>query len=268
MKTVLIAVLLLASQNIFAGDSQLVGTGRATAPADFVELTATVSAECYLTAGEAVNAANAMAQQVYTVLQAAANSSLGDDVYTQGGFAAPFSKNIYTDTNTSGTTVCGNTFQSQSTITLKTFDVKGFAAAFTMIQNALYAPGFQKPAVDSASPIAYTVLGQPSPEWTEQTRAAVETQAAQLAIDDAKTRMAAYAVEACVSQWSISRINDGAPVQNVPYGDGNADLGVPVSTPGPVVNFEPAWLSRSVTVDFVWDGGRADQPCNVVQTGK
>ncbi len=263
-KNLMFLILSTASLLAYAGESTISGTGRVTAPSDFIQLVVRVQAECFAKPSEAVRSANELAKKVNDLLLTAKSQDSNDGVFTNGGFATEFSKTVYVNEGgqRQAKTVCVNTFQASTTLTLKTSDVSGFASRFAVIQEGIYSDEFQKPTSDAKDPATYAVMGQPSPQWSLETRESLTLEASEKAILDAQRKMAVYAENACIYEWDMVDISSVGLVSNVPYAAERAGLAPAAAvSSGPTVNFDQQWVSESIVVTFSWIGGAQTQAC-------
>lgn len=253
----------MMSLSAYAGESTISGTGRVTAPSDFIQLVVRVQAECFAKPSDAVRSANELAKKVNDLLLTATSEESKDGVFTNGGFATQFSKTVYVNENgqRQSKTVCENTFQASTSLTLKTSDVTGFASRFAVIQEGIYSEEFQKPTSDSAGQVTYAVMGQPAPQWNLETREGLILEASEKAVADAQRKMAVYASSACIYEWDVVDISSVGLVSNVPYGAERGLVAASTGSAGPTVNFDQQWVSESIAVKFSWIGGAQAHAC-------
>lgn len=245
----------------FGGSGSFIGEGRKPHAPEFIQLVATVHSECYASPAAAVNATDAVASRIFNFFKSQIDPSNGKDaVLTSGGYTRPFSRYI----STSRRTICNNTFQKTTSITLKTANIKNFSSDFSEIQDLVYAQ-FLKPSIvqlNVGQPVTYVTLGTPVPQLYNSTRQNMEKKVLAMALENAIEKFKATMVSACeITSYRIVTFAEPSAGMSRPvaYGRSLSDetLGHSPGATAPI-EFDSLWIRKSLNVKFKFEGGHCE----------
>lgn len=255
MKTLLITSLLALPSTLFAGQATITGVGRVPVAPDYVQLAIDVNAECYKTPSEATQAADAIASQIATFLEAKIDRTKGDDVIANGGYTQPFSRYV-SGPNGESKKACAGTFQKRSSITLKKTDVATFPALFDEIQNLVYGQ-FKPGDISDESASAVATIGTPTTQLFHATQARWERVSQGEAVQNAIAKFESMFFADCeISGYSIveySEPNRYAREQPYERVQEAFSAGAPSSAP---LSFDSHWVNTAINVKFEFHGGQ------------
>lgn len=231
---------------------KLVGEGRLSHAAEYIELSMSVHAECFDTPIAASNAADAAVAKLMKTLRANIDANNPKDgVFSRGGFTQPFSR------YDNGRTVCDGTFQKVSTVVMKTSRVESFARDFAEIQRVVLAGTLKKPANPRADKgIAFALLGTPVPQLYYETRETLEARALADALTNARAKLKATASAACsVSNPRLLKFEETSAhaARPIPYAGAVASA----AEDGTAVELDAIWINKLLDVYFIVEPG----PC-------
>jgi hypothetical protein len=232
----------------------LIGEGRLSHRAEYIELTMTVHAECFATPMAASDAADAAVAQLLEKLNGKIDTSNPKDgVFSHGGFTQPFSRY-----GSAGRLVCEGTFQKQSTIVMKSSRVDRFAKDYAQIQRDVLSGSLRMPQNPNADGAAtYAVLGVPEPQLYYETRERLEQRALADALDNARAKLEATRKAACgISSPSVLKFEENSVHGGRPIPYGRAEAGTVPE--GAAVEFDAIWINKLLDVYFVVEPG----PCS------
>lgn len=231
---------------------KLIGEGRLSHPAELIELSMTVVAECFDTPLAASDAADEAVAKLLEKLRTRLDSSNSKDgVFSHGGFTEPFSRYAH------GTTTCDGTFGKTTRVVMKTTRVDRFASDFAEIQREVLGGSLRKPTNPRAdTSIVYAVLGTPQPQLLYETRERLEQEALADALDNARAKLKATAKAACgmssprLIKFEESSASVGRPI---PYGASSPA----VAEDGSPIELDAIWINKTLDVYFAVEPG----PC-------
>ncbi len=224
--------------------TQLVGEGRLSAAAEYIELTIRLQSECYSTPQGAAAAADKAAKVVVTILAGAIDpNQSGDGVIAEGGITRPFSRY-----RQSGGSSCVGTFQKSTTLVLKTSKMAEFGQNFLEIQQAIFAATLTKPNPKFTTATTFATLEAPVPRLKHETRERLEQDALALAIQNARKKYAAVTASSCKqSNFRIIKFVESSP-------GGGRPIAYKAPTHAPqkssALKLDDIWINKLLTVSF------------------
>lgn len=233
--------------------TKLVGEGRLSHAPDFVELEITITSQCYATPIEAVKATDEAVATVIKLLKAKTDpDNPRDGVFSHGGYTQPYERYI----SSRRQTVCRNTFQKSSTVTMKTSRLDTFAKEFADIQNIIFTTMSGPTDPEKAEGVTFATTGTPQTQLYYETREELEQKALADALDNARLKFDATANAACkdtahrIVKFVETRPEAGRPIA---YGFGGSDGG---GDEGGAIGFDAIWINKVLDVYFL-----IDSPC-------
>lgn len=233
------------------GEADFTGEATVMREPEFVTVELTVKSECYPMPAGAIEANNAAVIAVSEFLKGLTNpSSQIDRVTVSGGYTSPYSKTIYR--NHESETICQNTWQQSSSVTIKVADMASFSQTFAKIQ-AKMASEFVAEDTEAGKAMTYVTISSPRIGVCAHTRKQMELEAKGLATEDAQAQFNACAARCNVDADQIKIVSFGEPTISGGYRNKSAyfENAMP-SSDMPVVelSFDPVSVSASVRVKF------------------
>lgn len=222
-----------------------IGEGRLSHAPEYVELTMTITSECFPTPLAASQATDAAVAKAVRFLRGKIDkSNPKDGVFTRGGFTRPFSRYVSV-----GVTVCRGTFQKTSTITMKSSRVAQFDRDFATIQRMVLGGSLRKTDDPrSQDAITFANLGTPTPRLYHQTRERLEQEALAKALANARKKLAAT-IAVCgktsprIVKLEEKSVHGGRPI---PYARSQPRTGDANTT----VELPAIWINKLLHVYF------------------
>lgn len=235
--------------------SDFTGEGLVKAIPDFISLTLTVRSECQPKPRDAQRETDAIVEKIDTFLQQFKNEK--DEHFkllVDGGYTSAYSR--YENNKT----LCQNTYQKSTNITVKMANRDDFDEVFLKIQTYVLDE-FESTTIlgEKEVPRTYVSISTPYPEITRENRTMLERQALDLAVRDAKENFKA-AIKSCEPhRWKVHsmRENGGSYPQPSPvrfYARAAKSAPESESDSAAPVRFDKLEISKSVTVSFQFEG--------------
>lgn len=226
--------------------TKFVGEGRLSHAPEYVELSVTVRSECYPTAHEASQATDAAAAKIMKNLRGHIDADHPKDgIFSEGGFSEPFSRYL-----SSNHTVCLNTFQKTTSITMKTSKIDALSQGFDVIQRDIFTTMREPTDKSKAQPMTYASLSKPQSQLYYETRERLEKEALADALKNAREKFEITAKMGCgVEDYEIltfveSSASAGRPIaygRSAPSADGASHA----------LEFDAIWINKLLDVTFL-----------------
>lgn len=184
--------------------AEFIGKGQVKTNPDFIKVTFVIQSECYKAPIEATEATDAVAKDIDNYLQRLkAKDDQHFKILVDGGYTSTFSR-WHNDRE-----LCRNTFQKTTKVRLKISATQRFDKIFAAMQNHALT-NFEEKLGDNygESPRTFVRIAMPEPKVTPEHHRALEKEALNLALLDAKSAFKA-ATQSCKNHpWKIMNIRE------------------------------------------------------------
>jgi uncharacterized protein YggE len=233
-----------------AGEATLTGYGELQVEPEFVNVSVTVTSECFPAAMAVSTVNDEVANKVLAVLKSVATAS-GDEVTASGGFVKR-----YTGYNSRrNEAVCINTFRKENRLTIKTHAVADFPQMFALLQDRIYELGMVTDSNGIEKPTSFLEIGLPVAGLSLASQKVYEKNVMALAIQDAKEKFEATLALVGINSYKIINYSESSLPVSYVGDESRKAIGGQASAP---VEFGKLTISKTLSVRFEFIGGNLD----------